>query len=259
MTKSALRTLEMLEALGDVPMSHGELAKRLRIPRSSLTALLQVMIEKGYVRIDSMRRYRLGTRLLALAADLTRDLDLAKIADDFVDALAAQASETAAFALWVPETEVLVIARSNWSSPLMYSVQIGDRAPLHASASGQAILAAMSADVLAKVISCLAMPMMTEQTITDRKTFLEKLEDIRKAGDAVSDQELIVGVVTTAAAVRDERGNPIGALSLSVPRARLSDNFDEFRSLIRNAAGEMSELISGKSTPSASLGEARHG
>lgn len=249
----------MMEALGDTPMTHGELADRLSIPRSSLTALLHVMCQKGYVRIDSMRRYRLGTRLLALAADLTRDLDLTRIAGPVVDALAAQACETAAFALWVPESEVLVIARRNWTSPLMYSVQIGDRAPLHASASGQAILAAMSADVLATVVSSLHMPAMTERTVTDHATFLEKLEDIRKAGDAVSDQELTVGVITTAAAVRDERGHPVGALSLSVPSARLSGSFDGFRSLVRNAAAEMSELISGISTPSASLQEGSHG
>jgi len=244
MVKSALRVLDVIEALGKGPLTHGEITERLDIPRSSLTALLNDLRARGYVRLDGARRYQLGTRLLALAASFARDLDLARIAGPAVDALAAAACETAAFALW-SGPEVVAIARRNWPSPLMYSIQIGDRGPLHASASGQAVLAALEPGEAETIVAQLELAPLTAHTITCPKQLLDKIARTRAEGDAVAEEELAIGIVTTAAHVRDDLGRPIGAISLSVPTPRLGGRLEECRALVRNSAAEMSELVAG--------------
>ncbi|MBD9723542.1 helix-turn-helix domain-containing protein [Streptomyces caniscabiei] len=66
--KSAARTVDLLELLaarGDRPARLQELADEMRVPRSSMYALLQTLIGRGWVRTDTTGSlYGIGIRAL---------------------------------------------------------------------------------------------------------------------------------------------------------------------------------------------------
>ena len=74
--KSAARTVELLELLaarGDRPARLQELADELGVPRSSMYALLQTLISRGWVRTDlTGSLYGIGIHALLTGTSRTR-------------------------------------------------------------------------------------------------------------------------------------------------------------------------------------------
>ncbi|RCV48829.1 helix-turn-helix domain-containing protein, partial [Marinitenerispora sediminis] len=99
--KSAARTVELLETLGsfDGPATLRQLAERMDVPRSSLYALLQTLVGRGWVRTDTTGSlYAIGIRaLLAGTGYIDADPRLALVLPH-LDALAEKLGETLHFA-----------------------------------------------------------------------------------------------------------------------------------------------------------------
>lgn len=221
--KSADRALDILEfcAKRREPVAHAEIAAGLGIPKSSASALLSNLVDRDYLTYDETARgYALGTAVIALASGYLRELDLARLGQEASQALASELAESVALAV-LAGRRVQVLARHNWVQPLMYSVHIGDTAPLHASASGKAILAYASPERRATMLSGYRFERSTPATIVHRKALDRALAQARAAGVAIAREELVSGIVTAAAPVFDAHGEVIAALSISIPTARL--------------------------------------
>jgi len=203
--KSADRVMEVLEWLAEIrrPVTHAQIAEQLGIPGSSTSGLLADLVRRGYVVADEQRRYRVGPAVMRLAGAFLADLDLPRVVEPDVGALASQAQESVGFAIRAG-VEMLVLSRCNWPNQLTYMLQLGDRAPLATSASGRAFLAALPA----------------EEWSTLPGTVADAVGQAVRCGIAFSWQELIVGINTAAVAVLDATGRPVGALSISVPTPR---------------------------------------
>ena len=221
--KSADRTLEILEFCGRQrhPVAHAEIAGALGIPKSSASALLGNMVERDYLTFyPATNGYALGAAVIALASGYLRELDLPRLGQAAVQVLAARCGESAALAVLAGK-QVQVVARHNWVQPLMYAVQIGDTAPLHASASGKAILAFLSSSRRDALLTGYRFEHHAAGTLRSRRTLLGALDTARGAGFARADEELVEGIMTLAAPVFDSKEDVVGAISVSVPTPRL--------------------------------------
>ena len=221
--KSADRTLEILEFFGRQrgSVAHAEISRALGIPKSSASALLGNLVDRDYLNFHpETNGYRLGAAVIALASGYLRELDLPRLGQAAVQSLAAQVSESAALAV-LAGSRVQVVARHNWEQPLMYSVNIGDTAPLHASASGKAILAALPAQRRDALLRGYRFEAATARTLRSRRELILSLDTAQAAGFTWADEELVDGIVTVAAAVVDAREEAVAAISLSIPVPRL--------------------------------------
>ena len=99
------------------------------------------------------------------------------------------------------------------------SVNIGTRWPVHATATGKAMLAAMPERVLE---SLEPLQKATDATITDMDKLRAELQRIRRRGYATAVGELEPGFVAIAAVVHGAFHNVEGALSLGGPANRLN-------------------------------------
>lgn len=223
LVKSADRTLEILEFCGRQrrPVAHAEIAGALGIPKSSASALLGNMVERDYLAFHpETNGYALGAAVIALASGYLRELDLPRMGQAAVQVLAAQVGESAALAV-LAGRRVQVVARHNWVQPLMYAVHIGDTAPLHASASGKAILAFLAPLRRDALLSGYRYERVAPGTLRGRHALLAALDAARGAGFARADEELVEGIMTLAAPVFDARDEAVAAISLSVPTPRV--------------------------------------
>lgn len=220
--KSATRTLDIIEYVvaAGRPLVAQEIATALGIPVSSLSYLLSTLVDREYLLRDG-RRYSAGPGLARLQAN-DRGFTLADRAAPLVRTLRLQLDETTSFFVrdgW--EMEAIVTESSEQA--LRYSVPQGRRLPMHALASGKILLAAMEPEELDRFFAENTLQRFTPSTVTDEKQLRRQLDEARRTGFAMTDEELSLGIVGIGRGVT-MGGKVVGSLSVAVPKVRFSDD-----------------------------------
>ena len=96
---------------------------------------------------------------------------------------------------------------------------VGVQFPVHATANGKAMLAALPTPRVEQILPDVLVP-CTPNTIVDRETLMEELDCIRAAGGIAFDcEEESMGIVAVGAVVRNISG-PVAAVSVPFPVER---------------------------------------
>jgi len=223
--KSATRTLDIIEYVvaAGRPLVAQEVSNALAIPVSSLSYLLSTLVERGYLQ-RAGRRYTPGPgleRLQAHPGGFTLEDRVAPL----VRTLRVQLNETTSFFVrdgW--EVEAIVTETSEQA--LRYAIETGRRLPMHALASGKALLAALPETELARYFAEATLERFTPSTVTSEARLRKQLADIRKTGFARTDEELSLGINGIGRVVQMD-GDVIGALSVAIPKVRWSEELAE--------------------------------
>ena len=86
-----------------------------------------------------------------------------------------------------------------------------------------------------------SMKRFTDHTITDVPALVEDLRHVRRNGFAMDREEFLPGVICVGAAIRDQAGTVIGAISASTPTMRATpEHIDLMREEIVSAARALS-------------------
>jgi IclR family acetate operon transcriptional repressor len=223
--KSATRTLDIIEYVvaHDRPLVAHEIAVALGIPVSSLSYLLSTLLERGYLAREG-RRYSAGPGLERLQARGS-GLGLMERAAPLVRALRTQLNETASFFVR-SEWDVEVIVTETSDQALRYSLETGQRLPMHALASGKALLAALPDDELDRYFAESERERFAPATVTAEKALRAEIERIRRTGIATTEEEYSLGIRGIGRVVTIG-GEAVGALSIAIPTARWTDAMRE--------------------------------
>jgi IclR family acetate operon transcriptional repressor len=219
---SAGKALQILFLLAHEaePLGIHEIARRLEMTPPTVHRLLSVLAEHDLVQGGGRRsEYRLGWACLDLARGFLGGAGVAQAAPPIANRLRDETAETVTAQIAV-EREQVCVFQAEGLHELSRRVAIGRRRPLHAGASGQAILAFMRAD---EIDAYLRGPLeqVGPSTLTDARSLRARLEEIRSAGVATSAGESAVGVVGLSVPVFGADGLVAGSLSVSGPQARL--------------------------------------
>jgi IclR family acetate operon transcriptional repressor len=127
------------------------------------------------------------------------------------------------------------------------AVKIGSVGPLHASAVGKSMLAFKPHEEAKPIIDALSFPQLTPKSLPDRKAYESELENVRKNGFALDDEEQSLGLRCIAAPVFNEFSEPVCALSISGPTVRVSQaRTASLALLVQAAADRVTEKLGGK-------------
>jgi len=216
------RALEILEHVDGSARGTGitELSRRLGMGKSTVHRLCATLEHRGYLTRDpETGRYRLSLRLFQIASTALSHLDLPARALPALEALGAAVGETVHLAV-LDGDEVVFIGKVESPRPLRLHSQVGRRAPAHCTALGKVLLAHAAPDRLARILTG-PIARYTPETITAPDMLERVLEEVRRRGYAVDDQEFEEGIRCVAAPVRDYTGGVVSALSVSAPAVRL--------------------------------------
>lgn len=220
--KSAVRTvavLELLAARGERPARLRELSEALGVPRSSMYALLQTLVECGWVRTDATGSlYSVGIRAL-LTGTSYLDSDLyVRAVRPYLDEASDALGETIHLAR-LDGSDVVYLATRESHEYLRTISRVGRRVPAHAGALGKALLAERADDELP--LGDEPLRAFTANTHTARATLLADLAEIRARGYSVDREETVVGIAGFGFALRYD-APAADAISCSVPVSRLT-------------------------------------
>ncbi len=143
--------------------------------------------------------------------------------------------------LSVPDAlhSVVVVDRVDCDHAVRTYHAIGDTSPLHATASGHAVLAHLAkADV--DEVAAGTLEGYGEETITDPVQLRSELQRVRKRGYAVNHNQYLQGVCAIAAPVLDGDGVPLAAVAVSLPDSRFEPGrLPELGRLVAETAAEI--------------------
>jgi IclR family transcriptional regulator, acetate operon repressor len=167
------------------------------------------------------RRYSGGPGLARLQTS-SAGFTLADRAAPLVRTLRVQLDETTSFFIrdgW----EIEAIVTESSEQALRYSVPQGRRLPMHALAAGKVLLASLPPEELDRYFAETERRHFAEATITDEKPLRKQLEEARRTGFAMTDEEYSLGIVGIARLVTIG-GEAVGSLSVAVPKVRFDDD-----------------------------------
>ncbi|MFD5318751.1 IclR family transcriptional regulator [Streptomyces sp. NPDC127098] len=220
--KSAMRTvalLELLAARGDRPSRLHELAEELDVPRSSMYALLQTLVDQGWVRTDvTGALYGIGIRALLTGTSYLDSDRRVQLVRPHLDEASDALGETIHLAR-LDGPDVVYLATRESHEYLRTIDRVGRRVPAHAGALGKALLAERPDDALPLPAGELAA--LTPATLTDRAALLADLAATRDRGYSIEHEETVVGIAGFGFALRFD-SPATDAVSCSVPMARLT-------------------------------------
>ena len=217
--QSIERAFAVLAALADGPIGVTELADRTELPKSTVARLLVSLQREGAVEQEPCgTRYRVGSRIVTLAAAVLPTRSMVVLARPELEALAITLGEAAGLA--IPEGfQVHYVDQVDTPNPVSVRDWTGSRVPMHAVPSGLVLLANSAPATLARF---LARPMeaFTPATVTDPAVLRERLRQVQLDGYAWVFGEFSVGINSVAAAVADEAGEVVAAVHLHGPSYR---------------------------------------
>ncbi len=215
--RSVQRSLDVLTTLQSVqhPLRLTDIARRTGLHIATAQRVLAVLVEAGFAaRYGS--GYTCGPAALSLAHSYLVSSPLTMVAQPVMHQLSADTGLTSSLYVPVGQNRVLV-ARVEGSTPLRYTLPIGERLPIHLGAAGKAILASLDSGVQDAVLADLDGIRRADGDAVDPAALRAELAEISAQGYAVSLGERVAHVAAVAAPILDSLGSTVGALGVSGP------------------------------------------
>ncbi len=240
--KSVTRSLRILEAVAQhQPVTVGELTKLFGLPKSTVQRTLVTLNEAGWLRANrkDTTRWEIGARVLAVRPAALQGSSLFAAAREPMIRLRDAVNET--IHLSVPDALqcMVVVDRVDCTHAVRTFHAIGDTSPLHATATGRAVLAyAPRADVDELVAR--GLERFGEATPVDAETLRLELDRVRADGYSVNRNQYRPDVCAVAAAILDEGGTPLATVAVSMPESRYdAERLPELGRLVGETAQEI--------------------
>jgi IclR family transcriptional regulator, acetate operon repressor len=222
--RSVLIALRILEEVSRrQPVGVSELARVLERPKTSVQRSLQTLDQAGWVRAVGGETTRWGLTAKALTVGLagSRETSLRDVAVTEMARIRDATGETVHLA--VPDaSELVIIARLDGTHSLRTFLPLGARAPLHATASGRAMLAAMPDEVVEVVLDD-GISRYTKRTIVDRDRVWREIRLARRRGYATNAAEWRPEIAAIGTSIGPASGQPLAGFAISMPWRRYQE------------------------------------
>jgi len=216
----ALTILDLFEP-STPTMSATQIARRLRVRPGSLYPALSTLERFGYLERRPDKRFRLGLKLLERGHTILQHLDVYEQAKPALRALANSLSADAHLA--VPyQGQVLYLGREEASPSSVFPSIVGRLVPAHCTALGKVLMAYLSPGERRDFLAGQPLEKRTSKTIITLRRLEVELRKVVRRGYAVDHEELYEGLTCVAAPVRDHAGEVVTAISVSLPRSRMT-------------------------------------
>jgi IclR family KDG regulon transcriptional repressor len=243
------KCLTVLETLSrsSRSLTYTDILDRTGLPKSTGYRVISILANERLVHFDAENRtYRIGYRLLELAAQGLNSIDLRAVAGPVIRAMGEATQESVLLAVR-DGAEIVSIDRVESTRSVRSSTAVGNRAPLYCTGLGKAILAFLPREQQMRLYQTLDLHPFTGNTITTVEALEAELARVRERGVAIDDTEHQPDIRCVAAPVLGRDGIVAGAVSISAPSSRADrKNLEAWELLVREAAARISREIGGK-------------
>lgn len=243
--QSVARALEILDALSRAGQSMGvrDVARMVGLPPSIAQRLLATLASYEFAEQDSERKYGIGPRAFAVGNAFIGSNVLAREALNELQRLADDRQLNGYLGVLRNNAVVYLLACQS-SGPIAINVRAGAETQLHSTALGKALLADLPEEEARRLLGKEPFARQTPHTKTRFSALLPDLQQARRAGYAISDEENLIGVYAVGAVIRDWTGQVVAALSGALPRHEVTRaRLPEIASWVKEATDRISRRL----------------
>jgi DNA-binding IclR family transcriptional regulator len=219
-----------------------QLTRKLQLPKSTSHALLLTFERCGYVQRDEATgRYRMGSRLYALANMALSGTSLRDQAAPFLYTLMQQTGLTVHLAI-LEQGEAVLIDKVEPPGEPKVATWIGKRMGLHCTALGKALVAALPEAEVEELVRRQGLLRHNENTIASLRKLRQACEQVQQLGYSIDDEEEEIGVCCVGAAILNGERQVVAAISVSGPTTQLA-SIPAAASLVKQTARAISRHL----------------
>jgi IclR family transcriptional regulator, acetate operon repressor len=239
------RGLNLLALIAEADgLSLTSIAQRGGLSPSTAHRILNTLKVGGFIQYDDTRGYLIGVEAFRIGSAFLRNRKLVDAGRRPMRELMEMSKETVTLGIEI-EGHVVFVAQMESHHAIRAFHRPGGRGPLHASSLGKAMLAAMADDTVGRLTGA-SLPRFTTKTLVDAGALRAELSTVRQRGWAIDDEEHAEGLRCVGAAIYNEHGEAIGAISVSGPTVRMTDaRLEEFGPMVKRAALEVTARVGG--------------
>ncbi|MDF7801000.1 IclR family transcriptional regulator [Pontiellaceae bacterium B1224] len=209
------KACDVLELISNTPggCPLKDISASLSIPRTTALRITQTLLEANYLARNEEGAFTLGPSLVQLGVKALDNLDIRGFARPILQALSQETGESSHLAMLTGDKSMLVEVADS-PHPIRIASRPGTLVELHCSSTGKIFLA-FSVTEPRQFIQSLELTKHTEQTDTTLEDVLASIEETRKKGYAMDEEEFMTGVRCMAAPVKNAFGKTIAAIGIT--------------------------------------------
>ncbi len=231
--RSLLRGLSLLECFDEnnLALTLTDFSKKTGLSVSTISRLLQTLVQQEYLIKDSHKYYRPGKQIYRFMKILTNTDNIRSAALPILETLRDLYNETAS--IYIVRDDMRVCLESVQSNQaLRRSVEVGEMLPLSRGAVGYVLLSWLPYAKRTRIAK--ENPELTEAVCSE----------IRKAGYVINDGIQEPGVFAVAAPVFNGQGVNLAALAVSGPSYRIGEDMrQELVKAVKTYSGLLSKAL----------------
>ena len=223
--RSVVKALHILELFSpaQTELSLSQLSRLLSMPKSTLLNMLRTLEDEGYLlHLRDTQAYRLGYKALQLGFCMRSSMPVIQYAIPFMEDLMTKTGETVYLTSHMNGMVLYLDGVYNSRRFGKYSIT-GKTLPLHCTGCGKAMLSRMEDVEIRAIIKQHGLVRFTPHTIVDPEALMREVRETRARGYAIDNEEETPGVRCVATAILNEKGRPVGAVSIQGTTMSMTD------------------------------------
>lgn len=222
-----------------------EIARRVAREKTQVSRTLKVLAEAGLVERDpETLGYRLGWRLFTLATNAGEQRLLAA-APRVLRKLVAMVAERGHLSV-LNAGQALTVVSENPLRSVQAAGWVGRTTPLYCTSSGRALLFEHTDEEVHELFEATHGSGGGPRAPRSAQQCIDRLNEARRLGYALADEEFEAGLVAAAAPVKDFAGRVVGAVNVSAPRFRAARALPKIGRAVAAAANQLTAVLDGQ-------------
>ena len=198
-----------------------EVAVRSGLSRTGARRILLTLHTLGYAHLDG-RLFRLSPRILQLGFAYLSSMPIWDLAEPVMEGLLVEKGRESCSSAVLEGCDILYVMRVPTHKIMSISLGVGSRLPAYCTSLCRVLLAALPQAQLHERLLASERTARTRHTVTSIKELTAKINQVRKQGWSLVNQELEEGLVSMSAPVTDKSGRTVAALNISGQANRTS-------------------------------------
>lgn len=243
--QSFARGLEVIRSFSAEAPSQtlSEVASKTGLTRAGARRILLTLQTLGYVESDG-KYFELTPRILDLGFAYLSSQPLWNLATPLMETLAETVQESCSAGV-LDGLDVVYVARVHTHKIMSTNLGVGSRLPAFWTSLGRVLLSGLPSDKLQDLMAKRSREAFTRYTLVEDEDLLNALDQVRRQGWALINQELEEGLISVAAPLFNAQGQVVAAINVSGQANRTNAQEMQARilpSLLRTAQ-EVSQLL----------------
>ncbi|NOX35460.1 MAG: IclR family transcriptional regulator [Deltaproteobacteria bacterium] len=220
--KSVAKGLDILDLLSEQgALSDKQISTQLQYNLLIVQQLLLIYMDFGYISQSNDGLYDLSIKVIDISRKFRQRSKIKDVARVHLQRLSEKYNETTTLGT-IEKTNIIYIDKIDSMELLRFVPVIEQQITAHHTALGKSILAYLPVKELNHYCNLVHWKAKTPKTIDSKAKLFIRLEQIRKQGFAISDEEYTMGVRSIAIAILDALNYPKFSIGIWGPVARMT-------------------------------------